>query len=133
MPNLTTWLSEVKARLAKATPRPWTAIINESMERGGTRTFVCAPSKRFVLVGDVDDVELAASVPDLLTRAVQVMEVAQKLEQAVRNLTKEWPTDSEFRCGYCHSPTNVHLVGCPIVQGLETLASWRRVTEGTDE
>ena len=43
------------------TPEPWAAVIDEPMRRGGTRTFICAPTKQVVLVGEEANVQRATA------------------------------------------------------------------------
>ena len=42
------------------TSEPWTAVIDEPVTPRGTRTYICAPTKQFVLVGEEAEVKRAS-------------------------------------------------------------------------
>ena len=90
--TLSSWLQAVRGRLAQATPGPWTAVVNEPVERGGTRTFICSPTKQFVLVGETPDILLASHAPADLTYAVSVIEAAQRVIEAAQQIVPNVPS-----------------------------------------
>ena len=115
MPNLSTFLAAVQARLDKATPGPWQTV---PVQNEGTK--IVASSEKVLLQmhgwgGEELNADLIAHAPSYLAYALRMLAVAQEMAKYLQDSS----------CPYGHS----REVGC---ERCVILTHWTQVTqEGT--
>ena len=130
MPNLPSWLAEVKARLVKATAGPWFGRFMDGhclcVHSDATKDDVIAVricrTHDACLVISTENLDLIAHAPTDLSRAVALVEAAQRVVEKAEEVQSQW----DARCvAYTSTSPCDHCLATKFLG--DALAHWHTV------